>query len=101
MNEDKKQELISVRHAGTLYAGSIVLISVTAEQITTNGSGSYLLYLSVVLFLFGTFGSIIFQLLTFSRRSNDLNFMFTISQVCIVSGAFGFLFLATYLLELF
>jgi hypothetical protein len=96
-----KEELSAVRHAGTVYAGAVAVVAVLHEAHSNLLSDSGIeLKIGVALLLIGIIGSVFYQLITIQYRAKKLTTLRYIMAVCVVLGAFGFGFLALYVMTL-
>jgi hypothetical protein len=99
INPWRKEELLAVRHAGTLYAGAVAIVAVLHKP-DSSSLNTGLLKIGVALLLIGIIGSIFYQLITIQYKAGEITILRYISAVCVVLGAFGFVFLALYVLIL-
>jgi hypothetical protein len=85
-----REELIAIRHIGTLCAGAIALLAIVPENLDLGG-----LYLrfTVGLLLIGVAGSGIYQLGTIHAKALRQTPMRMVGAYMVVSGPIGFLML--------
>jgi hypothetical protein len=96
-----KEELLAVRHAGTVYAGAVAIIAALhreaqATLLSSSCGSSFYLRMGLVFLLIGTAGSVAYQLLTISEARGKLAPLRTASACSVVVGCFGFFPLAAY-----
>jgi|ERR1035441_1842592 hypothetical protein len=95
-----KEVLSAVRHAGTMYAGTVAVIVALNKADLGSHPDSSLLKFGIGLLLVGTTGSIIYQLETIQLRSLKMTVVRRVSAFFVGIGAFGFIALAFYVLSL-